>query len=270
VKGFAHRFQVQPGERIRLGRIDPDYTGDWKDKDAAKKELEKLLKKLEDLQYRLFAENRRSVLIVLQAMDAGGKDGTIRHVMSGFDPQSCRAIPFKQPSRLELAHDYLWRIHKQVPAKGEVVIFNRSHYEDILVVRVHNLVPRALWSRRFDEINRFEKYLSDNGTTVLKFFLHISKAEQKKRLEKRLTDPNRKWKIEPADIHERKKWMAYVRAYEDALSKCSTPWAPWFIIPANKKWFRNLAVSRILADTLEKMDPKFPKPSPGIEKLRVV
>jgi PPK2 family polyphosphate:nucleotide phosphotransferase len=270
LKGFAHRFQVQPRQRVRLKNHDPDFTADWKDKKAGVQELEKHACKLEDLQYRLYAENKRSILIVLQGPDASGKDGTIRRVMSALNPQSCHVVPFKAPSQRELAHDYLWRIHHHVPARGEIVIFNRSHYEDVLVPRVRRLVPKRVWTRRYQEINRFEKYLSDNGTTILKFFLHISKDEQKKRLENRLHDSRKRWKMDPADLAERKLWDSYLKANQDLLGHCTTPWAPWFIVPANKKWFRNLVVSRILVETLERMNPKFPRPAPGLNRLKVV
>jgi PPK2 family polyphosphate:nucleotide phosphotransferase len=192
-------------------------------------------------------------------MDAGGKDGTIRHVMSGLNPQGCHVTSFKVPTEEELAHDYLWRVHRAVPAKGEIGIFNRSHYGDVLVVRVHNLVPRRVWSERYEQINGFEKILADNDVTIVKFFLHISKEEQKKRLQERLDDPAKHWKVSEADFEERRFWPDYIKAYEDALSKCSTPWAPWYVIPADHKWFRNLAVADILVSTLEDMDMRFPK-----------
>jgi PPK2 family polyphosphate:nucleotide phosphotransferase len=192
-------------------------------------------------------------------MDAGGKDGTIRHVMSGLNPQGCRVTSFKVPTEEELSHDYLWRMHRAVPAKGEIGIFNRSHYGDVLVVRVHNLVPKRVWSKRFEQINAFEKILAETGVTIVKFFLHISKEEQKNRLQERLDDSTKHWKVSPADFEERKYWDDYVKAYEDVLARCSTPWAPWYVIPGDHKWFRNLAVADVLVRTLKDMKMRFPK-----------
>jgi PPK2 family polyphosphate:nucleotide phosphotransferase len=207
-------------------------------------------------------------LIVLQAIDAGGKDGTIRHVMSGVNPQGCRVASFKTPTPQELAHDFLWRIHKAVPERGMIGIFNRSHYEDVLVVRVHKLVPKKVWKQRYDQINAFEKILTENHVKILKFFLYISKDEQKKRFEERLTDPQKYWKFSKDDLVERGFWDQYMEAYEDNLSLCSTAWAPWFIIPANHKWFRNLAISRIILETLEDFDMGIPQPSVDVAKLK--
>jgi PPK2 family polyphosphate:nucleotide phosphotransferase len=200
-------------------------------------------------------------------MDAGGKDGTIRHVMSGLNPQGCRVTSFKVPTEEELAHDYLWRIHRAVPAKGEIGIFNRSHYGDVLVVRVHNLVPKRVWSKRFEQINAFERILAETGVTIVKFFLHISKEEQKRRLQDRLDDSSKHWKISPADFEERKYWDDYVKAYEDILARCSTPWAPWYVIPADHKWFRNLAVADVLVRTLKDMRMRFPKSKLDLSKF---
>ena len=266
---FYREFLVKPGRRVQLADHDPDCAGPLRDKSEAEKPMRKNLDRLHALQYLLYAEGRRALLIVLQAMDAGGKDGTIRHVMSGLNPQSCRVTSFKAPSAAELAHDFLWRIHAAAPAKGEIGIFNRSHYEDVLVVRVHKLVREKTWSARYEQINRFEEILTKNDIRILKFYLHISKAEQRARLEQRLKDPTKNWKISPADLAERKRWGAYVRAYEDALSRCSTPDAPWFIIPANHKWFRNLAVSQIIVEALEEMGMKFPRASFDISKVRL-
>jgi PPK2 family polyphosphate:nucleotide phosphotransferase len=263
------RFRVPPHARVRLGDFDPDDTAGFDKGDKANERLEKNIARMAELEYRLYAESQRALLIVLQGMDAAGKDGTVRHVMTGLNPQTCRATSFKVPSSEEAAHDFLWRIHKAVPAHGEVGIFNRSQYEDVLVVRVHELVPKSVWSARYDQINRFEELMSESGVTILKFFLHISKKEQLERLEERLKDPNRNWKISDADIKERKRWDDYVTAYEAVLSRCSTSYAPWFVIPANKKWFRNLAVSQIIVETLERMDPKFPKPSIDLSKIKV-
>jgi len=266
---YHKQFRVKPGARVRLKEHDPDDTGGLRDKSEAEKPMQKNLERLSDLQYLLYAEGRRAILVVLQAMDAGGKDGTVRHVMSGLNPQSCRVTSFKVPSATELAHDFLWRIHAAVPAKGEIGIFNRSHYEDVLVARVHGLVSGKVWRARYGQINRFEEILSENDIRILKFFLHISKAEQRKRLEERLKDPSKEWKISRADLAERTRWGAYVEAYEEALSRCSTEGAPWFIIPANHKWFRNLAVSQIIVEALEDMDMKFPPPSFDVSKVRL-
>jgi len=266
---LGKRFMVRPHARLRLGKFDPDDTAGFEKGDKAQAHLEKNIARMDELQYRLYAESQRALLIVLQGMDASGKDGTVRHVMSGLYPQGCRVTSFKVPSAEEAKHDFLWRIHQAVPAHGVIGIFNRSHYEDVLVVRVHQLVPKSVWSARYDEINTFEKLLTKNGVTILKFFLHISKAEQKERLEERLKDPNRNWKMNPDDLKERKRWDDYVKAYEAALGRCSTSAAPWFVIPSNKKWFRNLAVSQIIVETLERMNPKFPKPTFDISKLKV-
>jgi PPK2 family polyphosphate:nucleotide phosphotransferase len=257
---FSKELVVKPGERVRLEKYDADETLGWEKDHKMKSSLDKTLEKLDSLQYLLYAEKKRSLLIVLQALDAGGKDGTIRHVMSGVSPQGCKVTSFKVPSPEEAMHDFLWRIHKAVPEYGYLGIFNRSHYEDVLVARVHNLVPREVWSRRYEEINQFEKFLTDNGTIILKFFLHISKQEQKKRLEGRTHDPSKEWKLSPADFQERKYWSEYQQAYQDVLTKCSTKRCPWFIIPANHKWFRNLAVSHIILRTLQSLRMKYPIP----------
>ncbi len=266
---LSDKFIVEPGKKAKLTKHDPDYTGRFKSKAAALDTLEKNVVRLARLQYLLFAENKRAMLIVLQAMDSGGKDGTIRHVMSGLNPQSCRVTAFKAPSTEELAHDFLWRIHKAVPRKGEIGIFNRSHYEDVLVVRVHKLIPKSVWSARYQQINVFEKLLADNDVTILKFFLNISKKEQRKRFQERLQDSEKNWKLAPEDFEDRAYWDEYVDAYEDALTKCSTPWAPWFIIPADNKWFRNLAVSQIIVEAMEQLDMKFPKPEFDLTKILV-
>ena len=213
----------------------------------------------------LYAESKHRLLIVLQAMDTGGKDGVIRHVMSGVNPQGCQVTSFKVPTAEELAHDFLWRIHQQVPRRGYIGIFNRSHYEDVLVVRVHDLVPKKVWQQRYEQINQFEKLLSETGTTILKFFLHISKDEQKRRLEARRDTPEKQWKFSLGDLKEREYWDDYMDAYEDALTRCSTRWAPWYIVPANQKWYRNLVVARTIVKTLESFDMKYPEPEKGIE-----
>jgi PPK2 family polyphosphate:nucleotide phosphotransferase len=265
---LGKRFVVAPHTRVKLRHRDPDDTAGFSKGDRAHTRLEKNIARMGDLQYRLYAENRRALLIILHGMDASGKDGTVRHVMSGLNPQSCRVTSFKVPSSEEASHDFLWRIHKAMPGRGGMGIFNRSHYEDVLVVRVHDLVPKSVWSTRYDQINAFEKLMSQNGVTILKFFLHISKDEQKQRLDQRLDDPTKNWKISPADFKERKLWDDYVKAYEDVLSRCSSSESPWFVIPANKKWFRNLAVSQIIVETLERMNPKFPKPAVDLSKLK--
>jgi PPK2 family polyphosphate:nucleotide phosphotransferase len=265
---FSKELMVKPGKKVHLSKYDPDDTAGWDKGHAMEKSLGKAVETLDKRQYLLYAEHKRTLLIVLQGLDAAGKDGTIRHVMAGVNPQGCKVTSFKVPNPEEAAHDFLWRIHKAVPGHGEIGIFNRSHYEDVLVVRVHKLVPKEVWSKRYDEINSFEKMLVENNVTILKFFLHISKDEQKKRFLKRIDDPDRRWKISEADFHERKFWDDYVEAYEDALTKCSSDDAPWFIVPSNKKWFRNLAVSHVIAETMESMDMKFPKPTIDVSKLK--
>jgi PPK2 family polyphosphate:nucleotide phosphotransferase len=265
---YAKQFKVQPNDKIRLGEIDAGYKGEHVDKDSAQPELEKYGKRLHELQYLMYAENKRSLLIILQGMDAAGKDGTISHVLGAMNPQGCRVYGFKTPSVEELAHDFLWRFHQVAPGKGYVVVFNRSHYEDVLVVRVHKLLPKEVWCERYDEINEFERHLSDNGTHILKFYLHIDKEEQLARFKERLDDPNRGWKISESDYAEREYWHDYQEAYEEAVSKCSTDYAPWYIIPSNHKWFRNLAVSQILLTTLESLDMKFPAPTVNIDEIK--
>jgi PPK2 family polyphosphate:nucleotide phosphotransferase len=260
---------VAPGKQIRLDRFDSSYAGGVEDKQEAKKRLDRNIEALADLGYRLYAENRRSLLLVLQGMDTSGKDGTIRHVMQGFNPQSCRVTAFKTPSVQELNHDFLWRIHQAAPGKGEIGIFNRSHYEDVLIVRVHDLVPKKVWNARYARINAFEKLLTEEGTTIVKIFLHISRDEQRERLQKRLDDPTKRWKFRHDDLTERTRWNAYQRAYNDALTRCNTADAPWYIVPADRKWYRNLVVSDILRKTLEAMAPQFPPPEKDLDGLVV-
>ena len=255
----SQKLMVKPGSRVKLSSRDPDDTHGYT-KEKAALELEKHQARMAELQELLYADKKHSLLIVLQGLDASGKDGTIRHVMSGVNPQGCHVTSFKAPTAEDLGHDFLWRVHKAVPIKGEIGVFNRSHYEDVLVVRVHQLVPKSIWSGRYRHINDFERLLTDNGMKILKFFLHISKDEQKKRLAERLADPHKMWKFTLADIEERSYWDDYMRAYEDALSECSTGFAPWCVIPADKKWFRNLAVSQLIVETLDSLDMKFPKP----------
>lgn len=265
---YRKAFSIEPGTRVRLSEFDPQFTASDAKKKHAHHELAKLTERIDALQFRLYAEQKRSLLICLQAPDAGGKDGVVRHVFTAMNPQGCRVVPFKQPSSLESAHDFLWRIEQQTPKRGEVVVFNRSHYEDVLVVRVHNLVRKKVWSERYAQINHFEQRLVANDTHILKFFLHISKAEQLARFKDRLDDPERHWKISEADYTERKYWREYEKAYEAVLSHCSTDVAPWFVIPSDHKWFRNLAVARIIVETLESLNIEVPKPTVDIEEIR--
>jgi PPK2 family polyphosphate:nucleotide phosphotransferase len=266
---FIKRLRVKPGAQFRLADIDPGSTAGAGGKAKALEIVDENQRRLFDLQYVLYAENKHSVLIVLQAMDTAGKDGVIRKVVAGLNPQGCTVTPFKAPSADELDHHFLWRIQKAVPARGEVAVFNRSHYEDVLVVRVNELAPKSVWSARYDQINAFEHMLADNGTVVLKFFLHISKDEQKQRLAERIADPAKHWKLAAADFEARKRWDDYMKAYEAALTRCSTAWAPWFVIPANKKWYRDLAVSNIIVEALEGLRMKLPKPKLDVSKLRL-
>ena len=266
---FADRFRVPPESRIRLADYDPDDTGDYTSKKDARKALKRVTRRLTELQYLLYAENKRGLLIVLQGMDASGKDGTIRQVMRGVNPQGTRVTSFKKPSVEELDHDFLWRIHRAMPRRGNIGIFNRSHYEDVLVVRVHDLVREHVWSGRYDQINAFEKNLAEDGIVILKFFLHISKEEQKRRFEDRLADPTRHWKISPADFEERQFWDQYTEAFEEALNRCSTEWAPWHVIPANRKWFRNLAVASVIVECLESLDMRFPEPAFDVSEIQI-
>jgi PPK2 family polyphosphate:nucleotide phosphotransferase len=265
---LAKKFLVTPGSTVKLASIDPSRTPGYKDKDAAQDDLQKNLERLAVLQYLLYAENKRALLIVLQGVDAAGKDGTIRHVMTGLNPQSCRVTSFKVPAGEETRHDYLWRVHKAVPPYGEIGIFNRSHYEDVLIVRVHNIVPKSVWKLRYGQIDNFERMLTENGVHILKFFLYISKDEQKKRFEERLKDPEKNWKFSEADLKERTYWDQYMEAFEEAIGRCSTEQAPWYIIPSNKKWFRNLAVATIVRDCLENMKMKYPKPNMDLSHIQ--
>ena len=265
---YSKEFMVDPGKKVHLAKIDPSYTGKHESHEKAMPKIQEHIVRMDKLQYLLYADGDQSLLVVLQALDAAGKDGVVRHLFSGMNPQGTSVFGFKQPSQYEAAHDFLWRVHKRAPAKGEVVIFNRSHYEDVLVVRVHKLAKKPVWSKRYDLINDFEKMLSSNGTRILKFFLHISPEEQLERFKQRLDDPSRNWKISDADYTERALWPEYIEAYEDALERTSTKYAPWFIIPANHKWFRNLAISEIVADTMEEMNLKLPPTHVDLEKIR--
>jgi PPK2 family polyphosphate:nucleotide phosphotransferase len=262
------KYRVAPDHKIDLSDWDPDdkslYDGGKQD---GKEALPALNTELEALQELLYAEGKHKVLIVLQGIDTAGKDGTIRHVFEGVNPQGVRVASFKAPTPVELAHDYLWRIHQQTPRKGEIVIFNRSHYEDVLVVRVHNLAPPEVWGRRYAHINAFEKLLADEGATILKFFLHISKDEQKQRLQERLDTPEKHWKFAAADLAERKRWDDYMAAFETMLSKTSTDYAPWYIIPANRKWYRNLVISHAIINALKGLKMRYPEVEPDLDKL---
>ena len=257
---------VQPGSKTALTDIDPADTHGVSKSDAGEI-LQKNCEQLAGLQYRLYAEAKRAVLVVLQGIDAAGKDGTIKHVMTGLNPQGVTVTPFKAPEGAEKRHDYLWRIHQAVPETGMIGIFNRSHYEDVLVVRVHDLAPKQVWQKRFDHINDFERMLSDSHVTIVKFLLYISKEEQARRFRRRLEDKTRRWKFSQADVKEREFWDQYIEAYDDVLRKCSTERAPWYVIPSNHKWFRNLAVSQILVNTMERMKLKYPKEAPGLKGI---
>ena len=262
-------YLVVPGKKLRLSDHKTDDTGRFKDKADAQPVVEKNLARLTELQELLYAEAKHAVLVVFQAMDAGGKDGAIKHVFAGIDPQGCSVTAFKRPTPNELAHDFLWRVHAAVPPRGMIGIFNRSHYESVLVERVKKLVPEKVWSRRFDHIHDFEKMLVDEGVEIVKFFLHISKEEQKKRLEARLKDAHKQWKFDIGDIEERRHWDEYMEAYEQALQKCSYDHAPWYVVPADRKWFRNWVISDVLVKTLDRLDMKYPKPKDDLSKVVV-
>jgi PPK2 family polyphosphate:nucleotide phosphotransferase len=262
------KYRVKPDSKVDLSKWDPNEKGTFEGgKQEGKEAIKQLNVRLEALQEMLYAEDKHKVLVVLQAMDTGGKDGTIRHVFEGVNPQGVKVASFKVPTSEELAHDYLWRVHKQTPGSGEIVIFNRSHYEDVLVVRVHELVSKAVWSKRYDHINAFERTLADEGTTILKFFLHIDLDEQKERLQARLDEPNKRWKFSKGDLKERKLWPKYIEAYEDVLSKTSTEWAPWYIVPANRKWYRNLVIATTMIETLEGLNMSYPQPEEGLDDV---
>jgi PPK2 family polyphosphate:nucleotide phosphotransferase len=265
---YVKKFGVQPGSKVNLSKVDAGFSDQHETHEHALPEIETYAQKLHDLQYLMYAEGRRSLLICLQGRDAAGKDGTINHVLSAMNPQGCTVTGFKVPSKEEAAHDFLWRYHQATPAKGQVAIFNRSHYEDVLVVRVHDLVPKEVWSKRYEHINHFEQLLCDNGTHILKFYLHIDPEEQLERFKQRIDDPARHWKISDGDYAERPFWNTYTEAFEDALGKCSTKHAPWFIIPSNHKWFRNLAISRIIVETLESLNMKFPEPTVDLDEIK--
>jgi PPK2 family polyphosphate:nucleotide phosphotransferase len=270
------KYCVKPESPLSLDRYDADDTGEYKktdqDKEKAKAITIQLINRLDELQERLYANGARALLIVLQGMDTSGKDGTIRNVMSGVNPQGCKVVSFKAPSPKELAHDFLWRVHQEVPAKGQIGIFNRSHYEDVLVTRVHGVISDKVAKLRFEQIKEFEEFLVEDGTAILKFFLHISKEEQKERLEARIHDPGKRWKFNEGDLEERKRWKDYMDAFEDVISATSTIHAPWYIVPANRKWYRNLVVANRVVNVLEDMKLKTPPAPPGIDfdKLKII
>jgi PPK2 family polyphosphate:nucleotide phosphotransferase len=253
-------YRVEPGSDFKLSSVDPGDTQDYERKDARKRSRT-LLEELSELQERLYAESEQALLVVLQAMDGGGKDSTIRHVFGSINPQGCNVTNFKAPTAEELAHDFLWRVHRRVPPNGYIGVFNRSHYEDVLVPRVHRLVPEWLIEERYEHINAFEKLLHDHGVRMVKIYLHISREYQLQRIRRRLKRPDKLWKFAPEDLAERKHWDAYTEAYETLLNHCSTPRAPWYVIPAQRRWFRNLAIAQLLTDTLQEMNPRFPPPA---------
>ncbi len=261
------RYRVEPGKPIKLSDMNPDESEHYGTDEEVAAELERLRRKLENLQERLWAEQKQSLLVVLQAIDTGGKDGTIKGVLDGVNPQGCQIWGFKVPSAEEASHDFLWRIHSKTPSYGMITVFNRSHYEEVLIVRVKNFVPEDVWKQRYGVINDFERSLSLNNTTVVKFFFNITKAEQKRRLQSRIDTPDKRWKFSSADLVERALWDDYMVAYQDAVNKCSTDYAPWYIVPSNKKWYRNLVVARTLVDTLEAMNPQYPQPEANLDKI---
>jgi PPK2 family polyphosphate:nucleotide phosphotransferase len=265
---YRKKFMVEAGVKVRLAKIDPTYSGKHDSHATAMPEIQKNVERMAKLQYLLYADGSQSLLVVLQAPDAAGKDGVIHHLFTGMNPQGVSVFSFKQPSKSEAAHDFLWRAHLPAPGKGQVAIYNRSYYEDVLVVRVRKLVSRSVWSKRYEQINDFEKILMQNDTRILKFYLHISPQEQLARFKQRLDDPSRHWKISDSDYSERELWPKYIEAYEDALAATSTKRAPWYVIPANHKWFRNLAISHIVADTMDEMGMKLPPTHVDIAEIR--
>ena len=266
-RALHERHLAIPGREFRLSDTPTDYHGNYSGKKDVQQQIETDCKELVKLQELLYAEAKHAVLIILQAMDTGGKDGVIAHVLGGVNPQGCVVTPFKAPTPEELAHDYLWRVHKVVPAKRMIGIFNRSHYEEVLVVRVHNLVPQETWRQRYEQINHFEKQLTENGVTILKFFLHISKAEQKVRLQERMDEPTKRWKFSVGDLKERTLWDDYMAAYEDVITLTSTAWAPWQVVPADHNWYRNLVVGRVIVETLRGFNMRYPQPAEDLSKI---
>lgn len=251
--------RIDPGSKVRIKDFDPDATPCCESKAEGREQSLKHQQRLGELQELLYAEHQNKVLVVLQGMDTSGKDGTVRHVMSGMSPSGVQVSSFKKPTSEELDHDFLWRIHARTPGDGEIGVFNRSQYEDVLVVRVHNLVKEKVWRKRYDQINAFERSLAASGTVILKFFLHISKDEQRKRLQERIDDPKKHWKFQHGDLEERKLWDDYMEAYEDVLRKTSTKYAPWYVVPSNAKWYRNLVVAGALTEALEKLKMNYPQ-----------
>jgi len=261
-------FKVTPGEPLDLSAHDPDSKSGFEGgKEEGKEAMPPLRSRLAELQERLWAESSSALLVVIQAIDTGGKDGTIRHVFSGVNPQGVHVRRFGMPSEEELAHDYLWRVHAETPELGSITIFNRSHYEDVLVVRVHRLVPKERWEKRYRHIREFERLLADEGTRIVKLYLNISADEQKERLQARLDEPDKHWKFSRVDLNDRALWDEYQAAFSDALERTSTDYAPWYVVPANRKWYRNLVVSRILIETLEDMGPNYPEPEQGLDRV---
>jgi len=268
-KSFEELLRVKPGSKVDVARFDCAATF-GRDKDAATDELLQVLARLTDLQARTWAEAKHAVLVVIQGIDAAGKDGTIKVIAGAFNPQGTPVTSFKAPSALELAHDYLWRVHQRVPARGEIGIFNRSHYEDVLIVRVHALVPEERWRKRYEHIRNFEKMLTDEGVTIVKFFLAIDRDEQRARFQDRVDDPTKRWKFNPGDLEERNRWDDYSAAFSEMLHETSTSYAPWYLVPANRNWLRNLAVGEILADTLDALKPTYPPAAAGVAGTKVV
>jgi len=263
------RYRVEPGQKVDLGGLDPDASEHFVDKAGVREDLKAQRDRIAELQARLYGEAKRSLLVVLQATDTGGKDGTIKGVFRGVNPQGCRVHAFKKPGDEAVAQDFLWRYHRWTPPRGMIALFNRSHYEDVLVVRVRKLMPEDVWRERYRMINEWEHMLSLNDTTIVKFFLHISKDEQKRRLQSRLDDPEKRWKFSRSDLKERALWDAYQLAYQEAITRCSTAYAPWYVVPSNKKWYRNLVIARTIADTLQAMDPQYPPAGKGLGKVRI-
>lgn len=267
---FIKEHRIKPGKHVKLNSIETEQSGPFKDKADAQEFTSETNSAIRDLQYRMYVEHKQSILIVLQAPDAAGKDGLIRKVLGKMNPQGCRTYPFKVPSKAELDHDFLWRIHKCTPGKGKVSVFNRSHYEDVLVVRVEDIVPKKVWSKRYELINDFEKNLSAAGTRILKFYLHISSKEQLSRFKKRLDNPDKHWKLNVGDYAAREKWNDYREAYEDAISQCNTKDAPWHVIPADHKWYRDASVAGIVHQTLNDMDPQLPPVDVDLDEVRAL
>jgi len=266
---MPNTHKLMPNQVVSLNSITADGKAYHSDRKKAEKEFRDLRKEFRELQARFYAEDKRKLLIILQAMDAGGKDGTIRAVTQGVNPQGVIITSFKAPSKEEMAHDYLWRVHMAVPARGMIGIFNRSHYEDVLIVRVADLVPEAVWRPRYEQINNFEELLTSSGTTILKFYLHISKEEQRERFQERIDIPEKNWKFSFDDLEKRKQWDDYMAAFEEMLQRTTTETAPWYIIPANQNWYRNLAVERVIVDTLRQLDPQYPPPEGDVSGVTV-